>query len=74
MSNQRFELTSSEKRHTLQSVPGSSEKVDPGPLEKADAIPKFTVWVKNSFLTNSRVLTSNATIVFEDSSPNIRKY
>ena len=44
--------------------PGTSEKADPGPLEKADPIPKFTVWVKDSFLTNLRVLISNMTIVF----------
>ena len=33
------------------------------PLEKADPIPQFTVWGKDSFLTNLRVLISNMTIV-----------
>ena len=33
-------------------------------LQKVDPIPKFTVRVKDSFLTNSRVLISNMTIVF----------
>ena len=45
-------------RHTLQSGPRTghrpSEKVDPKPLEKAYAIPKFTVRVKNSIQTNLR--------------------
>ena len=40
------------------------EKADPGPLEKADPTWKFTVWVKDTFLTNLRVLISNMTIVF----------
>ena len=40
-----------------------SEKVDPGPLEKADPTQKFTVSVKNSFLTNLRWRISNMTIV-----------
>ena len=41
------------------------KKADRGwPLEKADPIPKFTVWVKDSFLTDSRVLISNMTTVF----------
>ena len=39
-------------------------KMDPRPLEKADPIPKFTVWVKDSFLTNLWVLISNMTIAF----------
>ena len=38
--------------HTLQSGPGPR----PGPSEKANPIPKFTVSVKDSFLTNLRVL------------------
>ena len=45
--------------------------MDPGPLKKADPIPKFTVWVKDSFLTNLRVLISNMSIVFKNSSPKI---
>ena len=56
------------RRHTLSSRPGPgpglSEKADPGPLEKPDLIPKFTVRVKDSFLTNLKVLISNMTIVF----------
>ena len=63
--------------HTLQSgpgpAPGSLEKADPGPLEKADPIPKFTVRFKDSFQTNLRVLVSNMTIVFQNSSPKIPK-
>ena len=46
--------------HTLESEPVPGR----GPSEKVDPIPKFTVWVKDSFLTNSRVLISNITIVF----------
>ena len=42
--------------------PGTSEKADSGPLEKADRIPKFTVQVKDSFLKNLTVLISNMTI------------
>ena len=56
------------RRHTLSSRPGPgpglSEKADPGPLEKPDPIPKFTVRVKDSFLTNLKVLISNMTIGF----------
>lgn len=37
-------------------------KVDPGPLEKLDPMPKFTKSVKNSFLTNLSLLVSNMTI------------
>ena len=47
------------KGHTLYSVPGAGP--GPGPSEKADPIPKFTVWVKDSYLTNLRVLISNMT-------------
>ena len=39
-------------------------KADPGSLEKADPTWKFTLWVKNPFLTNLRVLISSMTIVF----------
>ena len=39
------------------------QKVDPGPLEQADPTQKFTVSVKNSFLTNLRWQISNMTIV-----------
>ena len=39
--------------------PGSSEKAIPRILKKAGPIPNFTVWVKNSFLTNLRVLISS---------------
>ena len=35
-----------------------------GSLEKADPIPKFTVWVKDSLITNLRMLISNMTIAF----------
>ena len=42
----------------------TSEKAEPGLLEKVDPIPKFTVLVDDSFLTNCRVLISNMTIVF----------
>ena len=31
---------------------GPLEKTDPGPLQKADPMPKFTVLVKNIFMTN----------------------
>ena len=31
---------------------GTLEKTDPGPLQKADPMPKFTVLVKNIFMTN----------------------
>ena len=31
---------------------GYSEKADPRPLEKADPMPKFTILVKNIFVTN----------------------
>ena len=40
------------------------KQTDPGPLEKADPIAKFIARIKNSFLTNSRVLISNMAIVF----------
>ena len=61
------------KWHALYSGPGPrpSEKADLRPLEKADPIPKLIVWVKDSCLTNSRVLISNMTIVFKNSSPKI---
>ena len=49
--------------HTLQSGPGPEPGPEPGPLERADLIPKFTVWVKDSFMTKLRVLISNMTIV-----------
>ena len=55
-------------RHTLQSGlgpgPVPSEKVDPGPLEKMDLMPKFTTFVKETVLLNTRVLMSNMTIAF----------
>ena len=54
-------------RHTLQSGPGS-RLVDPRPLDKVDALQKLTVRVKNSVLTNWRVLVSNMTIVIQNSS------
>ena len=47
---------------------GPSEKPDPGPLEKADLITKFTVWVKDSFLRNLRVMISDTVIAFSNSS------
>ena len=53
--------------------PGTSEKAYPGPLEKADSIPKFTVLVKDSYLTISRLLISNMTILFSNSNPKISK-
>ena len=31
---------------------GPTEKADPEPIEKADPMPKFTVLVKNTFITN----------------------
>ena len=31
---------------------GPIEKADPEPIEKADPMPKFTVLVKNTFITN----------------------
>ena len=40
------------------------QKANPGSLEKADPIPNFTVGVKDSFLTNLRLLISNMTVVF----------
>ena len=47
----------------------------PGPRtsEKADPIPKFTVLVKDSYLTISRVLISSMTILFSNSNPKIPK-
>lgn len=36
--------------------PGPSKKVGSASLERAGATPKFTVFVKNPFLTNSWVL------------------
>ena len=42
-------------------------------FRKSGPYPKFTVWLKDSFLTNLRVLTSNMTIVFESSCPKIPK-
>ena len=53
--------------------PRTSEKADPGRLEKADPIPKFTVLVKDSYLTISRVLISSMTILFSNSNPKIPK-
>ena len=41
-----------------------SEKVDPKRLEKANPTPKFTIWVKDSLMTNLRVVISNMTIAF----------
>ena len=38
-------------------------KADPRPLEKTDAVPKFTVGDKNSFLTKLRVLILNMTVI-----------
>ena len=46
---------------------------DPGPLEKVDAISKFTRKVKNLILINSRVLISNMTEDFSNSSLKILK-
>ena len=64
-------------RHTLQSEPGPGpgrlEKADPRPLEKADLIQKFTVSIKNLFLTNLMMLISNMTILFSNSSQKIVK-
>ena len=42
----------------LLKIPGPwpSEEADPEPLEKAKPLPKFTIWLKNSFLTNTKVL------------------
>ena len=54
-------------RHTLQSGLGS-RPVDPRPLDKVDAVQKLTVRVKNSVLTNWRVMVSNMTIVIQNSS------
>ena len=49
-----------EQRHTLYSGLGPGprpfDKADSEPSEKADFLPKFIVWDKNSFLANSRVL------------------
>ena len=46
--------------HTLQSWPGpesgSSEKGDPGPLEKADSMTKFAITVKKSRIANSSII------------------
>ena len=53
--------------------PRPSEKADNGSLEKVDPIPKFTVSVKNSFLTNWRLLISNMAIVFLKFDPKIPK-
>ena len=39
--------------------------MDPGPLEKVDPIPKFTVLTKNLFLTNLKVLIPNMTLAFK---------
>ena len=41
----------------------TSEKGDPKTLEKTDPISKLTVWVKDSLMTNLRVLISNMTTV-----------
>ena len=46
---------------------------DPGPLEKVDAISNFTRNVKNLVLINSRVLISNMTVDFSNSSLEILK-
>ena len=55
-------------RHTLHSGLGPgpipSGKVDPGPLEKMDFMSKFTTFVKETVLLNTRVLMSNITIAF----------
>ena len=55
-------------KHTLWSGLGHGseylEKADPGPLEKEGLIPKIIVWVKNSYLTNSKNFISNMRIVF----------
>ena len=48
-------------------------KSGPRHLEKADPIPKFTVWVKDSLKANLRVLISNMTIVFYNSSSKVPK-
>ena len=44
--------------------PRSPQKSYPGSLEKVDPILKITVWIKNSILTNSRVLISDMTLDF----------
>ena len=31
---------------------GSLEKADPGPIKKADPMPKFIVLIRNNFMTN----------------------
>ena len=51
--------------HTLQSGPGPwpSEKANTGPLQKVDSIPKLAVWVKDTLMTNLRVLNSSMTIL-----------
>ena len=41
----------------------TSEKGDPKTLEKTDPISKLSVWVKDSLMTNLRVLISNMTTV-----------
>ena len=44
---------------------GPLEKAGPGPLQKADYMPKVTVLAKNTFLTNRGLLISNMTIIFQ---------
>ena len=46
--------------------------MDPRNLEKVDFLPKLSLWVKNSFLTNSRVLILNMTNSFWNSSPRFK--
>ena len=53
--------------------PDLQKNSNPGPLEKLDFSKKFTVWVKNSYLTNLKVLISNMTMLFSNFSPKISK-
>ena len=48
-------------------------KTRTGLLEKADSIPKFTVWVKDWLWRHLRVLISDVTIAFSNSSPKVPK-
>ena len=55
------------KQHTLKCGPRPSEKVELGPLKKADPMPKFTILAKNPFLINSSMLISNMISVSSNS-------
>ena len=48
--------------------PGPSEQVDPRLLEKTDLLLNLTVMVKSLFLTKCRMLISNISRVFSNSS------